>query len=504
MKNTSLKKRIVYNSGWNFLSTISSKIGALIFSIILARFLMPERYGNYSIVFATAMIFYTFADLGVNYALSRYLSEASVKNKSQMSPYYRYLLKIKIYLTSVVFFIILILSYPISVYIFKNSSLFIPFISSAFFVFILSLEVFHSQIFYPIEKVKYSFIKELLTQILRIILVLIVFYMVSQEYQVFGIFVSLILVHSVILLLVLFYLKKLAPGIYSTSIGLINKKRVLSVVGFLTIAGISGVFFSYIDSVILGIFILPEYVGYYRAAFSFIVGLTALVSFPNSVLLPFFTKLGKLKTEQLFNTFFRYTAILSLPLSFGLLVLGKFFINLLYGESYLSASLPLYFISFLIVPMAGVATFVSLFSAKEKPQIFTKLMIATSIINIILNLVFIKILLRFSPLWATAGAGIATLISWSFYFIASFYSSKKEFAINISMSPIIKPLISSFLMFILLMFIKLHFDSLNLFKAIIIILIGVIFYFLIMILIKGITKEDINLFKNFLKEPHHT
>ncbi len=495
----SLKKRLVKNSFWNFISLSINRIGALIFTIILARFLMPERYGIYSLVLSTTMIFCTFADLGINRALTKYISSSLVKNRKKIPVYYRYLLKMKLILSLGVSILLLILAYPLSFYIFKNSALFLPFLVAAFYVFILSLDGFYTQIFYSIEKNQYVSFKESITQILRVLSALIVFYFITASYHIIGIFFSLILIHLFILFLTLFYLKKLIPDLHRKSDVKINKRKTQNFIGFLTIASISTIFFSYVDSLMLGLFLSPEYVGYYRAAFSLVFGISALIAFPNAILLPIYSKINKFETEKVLNKTLHITIILAIPASFGFLVFGKYIIRFFYGFSYLSSVLPLYFLAFLIMPMVCIGNFVLFFSAKEKPQIFAKLIIITSILNILLNLILIKSLLIISPLWATAGAGIATVVSWHFYFLISFYISKKRFNLNISLKSIIKPLIASLIMVGILFYLLSFIKEMTIILGIFLMLLALLIYFILMILIKGIIKEDLDMFKILIR-----
>ena len=148
MEQENLKQKIMRHSFWSFISTTLSRIGALIFTIILARFLMPENYGIYSLVLSTAIIFYTFADLGVNRTFLRYLSSAIKKNQKQIPSYYRYLIKLKFILAASASLLLLTLSYPLSFYFFKNPNLFHPFLVSSFYIFVMSIDGFYSEIFF--------------------------------------------------------------------------------------------------------------------------------------------------------------------------------------------------------------------------------------------------------------------------------------------------------------------------------------------------------------------
>jgi len=495
-----LKKRLVKNSFWNFITLLVNRIGALIFTVLLARFLLPKGFGIYSIVLSTSMIFYTFADLGVNQALLKYVSSSLAKDKKRVASYYRYLLKIKFSLILASSFILLAAAYPLSAYIFNNIELFPLFLIASAYVFIFSLENFYGQLFFSIEKVNYYSTKEAIGEFLRIILALFVFFFIASSFHLIGIFLTLILSSLFLLAFSVFYTKKLCPIIYSHPEKDIQKKNVLKFVGFLTIASISSVFFSHIDSIMLGIFLPEEYVGYYRAAFSLVVGLISFISFPNAILLPVFSKLDKSRIQTILNRTFNYMSILSIPAIFGIFILGNYFIELIYGASYLPATILLKILSLLAFPTAGIGLIVSVFSAEEKPEIFAKLIVIACVLNIVLNFVFIKLFLTISSDWATAGVAIATLISWFFYFFASVFFSKKNLQIQLYFKSIIKPIIASTIMSIILLF-SVHFiDQINYISLILEVVLGALVYFACLLIIKGIKKEDFDLLKILIKK----
>tara|TARA_Y100000310_G_scaffold174669_2_gene174729 strand:- start:8283 stop:9791 length:1509 start_codon:yes stop_codon:yes gene_type:complete len=499
MREYGAKESIIKNSFWNLFTTLINRFGGLAFTIILARYLLPEGYGIYTIIFSTTMFFFTFADLGINSTLVRYLSEALSKDKRKVTPYYRYLLKVKFILVLFIFFLLVILAYPLTFYFYNNESIFIPLLIASLFMLITAIEVFHAQIFYAIERTKYIAYREIMTQLTRIGLVFLIFYYISKENQITYIFALLAIVHLIMLGWILFYLKKLLPEICKRTKENIDKKRVRKFLKFITIASISAMFFSYVDSIMLGVFLPPEFAGYYQVAFSIIIGVASLSAFPNAILLPIFTKMDHNKIENVINKTVKYISIIAIPSSFGIIILGRYLVRALYGYDYLSASIPLYSLAPLIFPMIFVGTFLSLFSAKEKPQIFAKLILITLFINIILNLVLIKLLLPVSPLWATAGVGIATSLSWIFYFLKSLSISKKQFNLNISLRPTIKPIISSTIMTLILLYFLLSIKSFDLIMGLMLVSTGILSYISSMLLIKGIEKQDIEIMKLFFK-----
>ena len=497
MEKSTLKERIIRNSFWAFASSLISRAGALVFTIILARFLQPERFGIYSLVLSTAMIFYTFADLGINSAMIRYVSHAICKDRRKVYSYYRYLFKLKFLLTILVSALLLILAYPLAFYVFKNPESFLPFLAASVYIFIMSLDSFYTSMFYIVEKVKYISFRESLSQIIRILLALAVFYFIAASYQVVGIFASLALMSLLMLLFALYYIKKFIPEIFTKPKEEIeiDKLKLLRFVSYLTIAGISGTLFSYVDSVMLGIFLKAEFIGYYRAAFSLVNGVMAFIVAPTAILLPFFTKLSKIKTQYLLENIFRYSIIIAIPASFGLMLLGKYFIRFFYSYAYLPAALPLYFLSLLIIPAVYTSVLFYLFSAKEKPQIYAKIIVITSIINIILNFIFIKSLAPISAIWATTGAGIATLISWCAYLVLAVYFAKKELKIKISFSHVVKPLFASLIMAGALLYLQRKIIDMTFASGLLHILLGAVIYFTILFLVGGIRVSDIKMIK---------
>jgi stage V sporulation protein B len=498
-----LKNKVIKNSLWGFIATMISKIGGLFLTIILARLLMPEGYGIYSLVLSVAMIFCTLSDLGLSQTLVRYLSFSLVKDRENISNYHFYLLKLKLKIISIVSLIFFILAYPLAFYIFKNPTLFPLFLIAAVYIFVLSFEGFYNSVFYSIEKIKYISLKESISQILRVALVLILFLIVSVSYQkqLIGLFIVLTLNSFIILILILYYLKKLIPELFkrSKTPKKIDNKKINNFLKYVGIASISGIFFSYIDSIMLGLYVAPEYIGYYRAAASLIFGIIGILSFLNFILLSLFTKLDIKDTKTFLINSIKYSSIITIPSSLGLFILGKYFIRVFYGVNYLSSAFPFYILSLLIFPVVSIGILRSLFTAEEKPQIFTKLVLIVGFLNIILNFIFIKIFLLISPEWATVGAALATLLSWIIYFLAAVHFIKKQFNFKISLRILLKPFIASLIMVFILIYALKYVQQVNFFKGALVIFLGLLVYILALILIRGVSKKELIYFYNSIK-----
>jgi len=490
-KEESVKGNILTNSFWNFIALIISKIGALVLTIVLARNLMPEGFGNYSIVFAMAMLFLTVGDLGLNYALIRYVSFYLKKDKRKVGAYHNYLFKIKTRLMSLFSLLFAASAYPLAKYAFQNEALTVPFLVAAAYIFVLAFDNFYAYLFYAMEKVHYFSIREAVNQILRVIFVLAIFYIFSTERNIESIFASFIVISLILLFFSIMVLRRKMPELWVKSSVKINERKVLRFIGFLTIATVSGVFFSHVDALMLGFMISSEMVGYYKAAFALVFGLAGFLAFPNAVLFVAFNKMNKKQASIVLSKALRFISLITIPSTFGILLLSRFAIKILYGETYLPSSLALSWLSFLLFPMVSTGVLLSLFSANEKTETLAKLTIITIGINILLNLVLITSFSRISPVWASAGAALATVLSWIFYFLASIFYLKGDVNINVGRIPIVKPLIAGASMFLILYYIKSRILDLNVVLGLSLILLGILIYFVLLYIMKGLTKEDI-------------
>jgi len=494
VEEESLTKSVLKRSFWNFLTTSISRFGAVIFTILIARILQPELYGLYGLATSVMSILLTFADLGVNATLMRYVSLAiGAKDKEKVSAYFHYLLKIKIILTMFFALILLVISYPLSVYIFKKPDLAFPLAICSLYLILLSLIGICETVFYTMQQIKYISIKETLSQAMRIILPVLLIYWLANKLV--GVIVGLMLASFIVLIFLFILILKKYSFLFekANKISKKEKKSILSYLVFLTLGSITSVFFSSVDMVMLGAFVQSAYIGYYKAAFSIATSIAGFISI-SYILVPTFTQLEGKKLERAFNKAFHYSAMLAFPCAFGIILIAKPFISLIYGESYISATIPLFLLSFLIIESVLGSLFSWAYNAKGKPKIPTKILMTALILNIILNYALIVSLLKFGQIYAVLGAAIAITVSRYFNSIALAIKAKKHLGIRLQISSITKPLIASVIMFAALAAFQ-GITKLIWPYAVVEILFGAFFYFVVMVLIKGIGKEDFELIR---------
>ncbi len=83
LENKNVSKVVIKNSIYSSLLSFIIKLGGFFITIALARLLLPELFGIYTIVLSIVIIFMTFTNLGTNETLLRYLSEAFGKNNKK-------------------------------------------------------------------------------------------------------------------------------------------------------------------------------------------------------------------------------------------------------------------------------------------------------------------------------------------------------------------------------------------------------------------------------------
>jgi len=487
------------NSFYSFFSFGINHIGGLIFTIIIARILNPETFGTYSLALSTTIILMTLGDLGLNEALVRYVS-LNFKNKSKGKSYFLYFLKLKIFVLLSLSAILIIFSKLIASFYNKEELSFLLIIVG-FYLFFYSLMQFISSLFYAFKNIKADIYKEFIFQTTRICLIPFLF-IFSLGYLAAGPIIFVIISSIITIIFSIIYLFKKYNEFFTSKKVAIDKKEIFHFIKYLSLSSLSIIFLVYTDILILGKFVDLEFVGFYRIASSIAVIFASFLTL-TSVLYPIFAQLNENKIKEIFDILLYYLFILSIPLTFGVFIFSKQIIQILFGSSYLPATIILLGLSFLIIILPAGELFMALLNSKGKSKITGKIMFFASLLNIILDFILIYLFLRIfkEPIYAAFALGIATVISRFFIFYSLAIISKKEFDIKLKSSFIIKPLIASSIMAgFLILFNRVIYSGTNFILIIFEVIISLIIYFIALYLIKGISKKEINYLYKIIKE----
>ena len=419
---------VIKNSTYDFLNSIIAKIGSLFFTIVLARMLMPELFGLYNLAMSTILIIGSFAVLGTNETLVKFVSQDLGKRKRNIRSIVVYLWKIRLMILGIACVTILFSARFISSGLYHKGITF-ALVGGIFYLVFMNFSSFLQSVFYSFNKINIAFYKEIIFQITRIILVFFGIILTSNypnDVRLFFIFVLLGLSYLCSDLYLFLRLGR-EPSMRKTNFS-IGKKYKLKINNFLVLTSsvlLSGVFFSYIDKIMLGHYVGAEFIGYYSAAFG-IVSSIAVISGFGAAFLPIFSRMNRLDLDNILGKALKITFIMSLMMFFLTLISSRYFIPLIYGQGYAQSTSIAIILSPLIILLPLIGVFSSYFLSIEKQRILSKILVITTLINLSLNFIFIKSLMVFGDLAMVYGVCFATIISQIYYFFALYYHSKKE------------------------------------------------------------------------------
>jgi len=469
-----LARKVLKNSFFSSSSALIRGIGGFLFSVIIARILTPEQFGIYALAISVCFLILQL-DPGTGYTATRYIAYAAGKRDEELViGYFRFLLKLRLIFGTLFTLSLAIAAKPLAYQIFKKPEMFIPLEILSLYLFFFFLTSFIDCCFQAFQNFKYSAIRSAIYELLRFVFTIplaLVFFN--------GIFVGLALASTLTFILMFSFFRRRYSYLFKDAAKKIETKRVLRFMGFVSIGAISGVVFSYVDMIMLGIFLPAEYAGYYKAATNIVFGIVGLTGIAG-VLFPVFTQLEGESLEDAFKKVFRYASILSFPFAVSLAYFSPQIVSVIYGVNYLPASLPLLILSPLIV-FNATNFFGVLFTAKEKPEYGTAISMASMVMNVVLNYILI---LKFGMI----GAAVATTLSRFFNILASGILSFRILKISPDRSSIYKPLSASLIMF---SFLSITPKPGTILFGLLELCVVILIYFMVLLLLKELKLDDL-------------
>jgi len=422
----------IKNSVYQFSTNLVSKLFSFAFTIILARLLLPDLFGMYSLALSTILLFAAFSDFGIGETLVRFISrELGRGNVSKAGAYFRYLTKIKIFLMIIVSLTLILLSKLIAEN-YYHQPIRLALLAGGIYILIAGFVVIFQSLLQAHNLFRPIFYRELLFQITRIIFIpLIVLFALKnslgEEAILFWIIMILSFAYLLSACLLYFFSKKNIFDIAPRKTALSNKDRkkinkFLLLTSFIVFSGIS---LGYIDIIMLGYFVSSKYIGYYQGAFSFISALIPLITF-STALLPVFSRFNKKNMGIIFKKAIKILSIISI-LSFLFIFFGsKYFILFAFGSEYFASINILRIFSLLLLPIPIITIYSTYFTSSGKPAAISKSLAISIVMNIVLDYLFISYLIDYSSLYAIYGVAISSVISrYCFMFLLMFYKRKE-------------------------------------------------------------------------------
>ena len=409
------KKRLLSGIAFNTMGNISNQLITLVISVLLARFLGPEKLGTYYLLLSLPIILNSFASLGHVQSLNRFLPELKGVNKLYLI---RQLLK---QVMTIKLFIIFIISVLFIVFYPKIFSLmglglyqnpFILFFLLTYFILMNLNSVLNVLMIVNMEQRKLNILNVSLT----IILLVVILILIQVNWLQITIMIAILPGLEVIKFIYLLFnysvpgkaLKESYVPEYQKLVHRFNKYTII-----MYLIQLSGMILAYrSDIYFIGYFMTGSAVAFYMIATNLTTQAYSLIGTRNTgqmilaAMVKSFIQHGPSGLKKYFQYHITFTALHSFPIMIGGLIIAPGLISILYGKEYAPVNgllmAALIFHGFLKFGGAISAVLV----AMEKPQYFlwTKILI---IINISLNIILIP---RMGVVVAIIATGVSKLI----------------------------------------------------------------------------------------------
>lgn len=489
-------KLLVKSSFIVLIGIIISKILAYIYRILIARMhgVQPgggvEIYGMFNLAVVIVNLFIAISSLGLVAGILRYISVYRGKKETDKI---RYIVRFTM-ITSIISGIIATLtmffsSEYISLNIFHNSGL-IPYLK--WFSITIPLSIFAGifiLIIQAYEKIEwYSFIRNILDNVVKVsALVMLIFLGLQSNAVIFSYVLG---VMSMILFSYFYCRYRLSEVFEKSSLNDAAKKSIKKELFAyswpLMFLGVVMFLFTWIDSFAIGYFIDVKSVGIYNAATPIVALLFVAPGLFIQLFFPLIIKEYSRKNNDLIKEMSKQVGkwifLLNLPFFLLIILFPGTLINLLFGPEYIAAENPLRFLAIGSFFYSILIVSENLISMVGKSKIILFNVSITSSVNLVLNIIFIKI-------WGITGAAIATMIAYILWSILTLIQAKKYTSIipfKRKMFLIVAiAIIPTAVIFITKIFIPINFISL-VFQGILFLLI----YFLLVITTGCLDKND--------------
>lgn len=411
---------------------INYGLGAL-FWFILAKFVTTGVIGQAMLVIASATVVLGFAGSGAQITISKYVAEYNARKDPYGSR--RVLifgLKIGLLVSGVAAFIIALLANQISESFYNDSSL-VPLLLLAVFAFLPSQTVVScfSGLFQGSHKMKYTAITNMLYQVIRLLIVLV---LVFAGFGSNGIIIGFAFasVVAAIVAYVLFVRKIVTSSAKKEDNS--GYQQVVKFSGFnYTSVGVSALA-AQLPYLLLGTqsFDLVALFGISNLIASMVWAITGSVS---KTVLPTASAEFQKNDKDSFNDAINAALRLSITISgfiYIFLIVAPEYVLSLVGDNYTGASQVLRILVIAAI-LSSLAEFVrSILNGAGKAQRVTTISLISSVVSIGIGLIVI-------PILGLIGAGITLVIYSSLNLLTSLFFARKEKVLTLSLSSIARP-----------------------------------------------------------------
>jgi len=476
-------KLFVGRIGLSGITNILISLSSLILLPVLTKNLTIQNYGVWNLFITSISFIPLLTNLGLPYTMLRFLAVKTKKSDIQEGFYSITL--ILLFMGLITSIILFLLSKQIAQTLFDGNTT----VSSLMAVTALVSMVYisFSTFFRTFQQIKLFSILSLIQTYLMVGLVI---FLIESGYDiegaVFGYFIVQLIVTLIAMAFVVHKIGFKFPQF--------QRFRDYLSFGIPTVPGnLSHWMVDLSDRYIIGIFLGTAFVGYYSPGYT-LGNIIMMFGSPFVLLLPSVLSLyyDQQKMEDVHKHLqysVKYLLLLSIPSVFGLSILSEPFLTLLSNpeiaqNGYLIT--PFIAIGALILGVQGIVS--QILALEKKTKIIGSRWMMTAAINVVLNIIFI-------PIFGIIAAAASTLIAYIFSLVTTLYYTQKYIKLSFDIKFALKSIFASIVMSMIIVFIN------PVSPVGIITTVGMAagVYIVILYILGGITKKEIDFFKGFVK-----
>ena len=454
-------------------------LSGIILLPILTKNIPIEEYGIWVQISVTIGLIPSLVILGLPYTMVRFL--AAAKKKEEIQEGFYSIAFIILFTSAIASFILFLFSKPIAAALFDNNLTIARILPLIVFIACLNSVLFN--FFRTFQQIKRYSIFLFIQTYLNVALVA---YFVLSGYGILGAVMGL--------LISTFFVFLIMASLIISEIGIKIPKfthiREYLAFGLPTVPGnLSSWVVNSSDRYVIGIFLSTAFVGYYSPGYA-LGSMINMFMAPLGFMLP--AVLSKYYDENNMNevkTVLRYSLkyflALAIPSAFGLSLLSKPILTILSTPEIASQGyLITPFVAVSVVLLGASVVINHILVLEKKTKITGTIYIIIAILNLGLNLIFI-------PYIGILGAAITTLIAFALAFILTSFYSFKYLKFDIELGFILKSIFASIVMSLVII----QWNPVGISNVLIGIGVCAVIYAVILLLLKGIEKEEIVFFR---------
>lgn len=463
-------------------TNILISLSGLIFIPIITKNFSTADYGVWTQVNTTIALVPNLVNLGLPYTMVRFLSPEKDKLKIRESFYS--MLALVLLSTLVMVSMFLLFSHQIASALFGSNMHIMHVVT--FISFLACMNLMFLSFFRTFQRIKhYSLFLVLQTYIGVGVCIFLTLNHYPLEIVVLGLLTGYLTVFIIMAILIFIYL---GGGFTKFK----NLKEELKFAIPTIPSNVSSWVVDSSDKYVIGIILGSGAVGCYSPGYALGSILLMFLS-PFAILLPAvlpkYYENNQIEKVDIFLSYsMKYFLLLTIPAAVGMSILSK---SLLLSLTTVEIATN----GYLITPLVAFgAVFMGIYGItnniiilEKKTKILGNIWIGVAILNVLFNIITV-------PYLGILGAALVTFLCYVLAFSITIFYSNKYFKLPFDIKSILKIIVSSFIMGVFVIFA----NPSGLLNILIVVLFGVIIYFVSIFLLRTINKKEINIFKEMI------